>query len=180
MTRYFQQGPHLTCFRYRLTGLKGLPLAPYLAPGSMPSEPSGSCPPPPQCPYTQLKQFYWMDFASVLPPLLLGPGRPQGNAGSSPGRLVCNELDAGRRGRLSTVLHGYLPSSLRRRVRVTGHDAAKHWSRFEGCLYDRVLLDAPCSSERHVVQQALAAGGQVAASSWSVERCRMLADLQLK
>eukprot|EP00775_Hariotina_reticulata_P005229 gene5229-5465_t len=61
-----------------------------------------------------------------------------------------------------------------------GHDAAKHWSRFEGCLYDRVLLDAPCSSERHVVQQMLAAGGQVAASSWSVERCRMLADLQLK
>lgn len=31
-----------------------------------------------------------------------------------------------------------------------------------------------------MVQQALAAGGQVTASSWSVERCRMLADLQLK
>lgn len=48
---------------------------------------------------------------------------------STPGRLVCNELDPVRRQRLSGVLATYLPGSLRRRVRVTGHDAAHHWAR---------------------------------------------------
>jgi hypothetical protein len=52
--------------------------------------------------------------------------------------------------------------------------------RFEGGLYDRVLLDAPCSSERHVVQAALEAGGVVSSSSWSKEHCSNLAALQLK
>jgi hypothetical protein len=235
-------------------------------------EPPTSYPPPPSCPYTQLKQFYWLDFASVLPPLLLGvqphhvvldmcaaPGgkslvlamqlllgqtltgteaaiddgtggvsrnvsdivsdtadgqvsnsgvvgasgpsaaemggqqgvltsemlqqllgeaaaaaaaadddddgqqqqqqqpATHGPAGtndqadgeedseqeeerdwppavssskcSSIGRLVCNELDPVRRQRLSAVLATYIPGSLRRRVRVTGNDGAKHWAR---------------------------------------------------
>lgn len=48
---------------------------------------------------------------------------------STPGRLVCNELHPVRRQRLSGVLATYLPGSLRRRVRVTGHDAAHHWAR---------------------------------------------------
>lgn len=52
--------------------------------------------------------------------------------------------------------------------------------RFEGGLYDRVLLDAPCSSERHVVAAALEAGGVVSSSSWSREQCANLAALQLK
>lgn len=283
-------------------------------------QPPDSYPPPPDCPYTQLRQFYWMDFASVLPPLLLAPQphhavlemcaapggmslvlaqqllkgvpaqQPQQSsagavglstglleqlalqeqqqqplqdqdheqpqqqpeleqerlaeapqldsvqqptevhvAGSStseqqqqqqapaadaedrpsssdagsdgeddaatgstpssagyasgaqqPGRLVCNEMDPNRRQRLSAVLAAYLPGSLRRRVRCTGQDAAKHWATFEAGMYDRVLLDAPCSSERHVVQQAVQAGGVVPASSWSKERCQQLAAQQLK
>lgn len=52
--------------------------------------------------------------------------------------------------------------------------------RFEAGLYDRVLLDAPCSSERHVVQAALEAGGVVSSSSWSRAQCSNLAALQLK
>jgi 16S rRNA C967 or C1407 C5-methylase (RsmB/RsmF family) len=47
-------------------------------------------------------------------------------------------------------------------------------------LYDRVLLDAPCSSERHVVQAALEAGGVVSSGSWSKAHCSNLAALQLK
>jgi 16S rRNA C967 or C1407 C5-methylase (RsmB/RsmF family) len=97
-----------------------------------------------------------------------------------PGRLVCNELDPIRRQRLAGVLAAYLPGSLRRRVRLTGHDASKHWATFEAGMYDRVLLDAPCSSERHVVQQAVQGGGVVSASSWSKEHCKQLAALQLK
>jgi hypothetical protein len=97
-----------------------------------------------------------------------------------PGRLICNELDPIRRQRLAGVLAAYLPGSLRRRVRLTGQDASKHWATFEAGMYDRVLLDAPCSSERHVVQQAVQGGGVVPASSWSKEHCKQLAALQLK
>jgi hypothetical protein len=43
-----------------------------------------------------------------------------------------------------------------------------------------VLLDAPCSSERHVVAAALEASGVVSSSSWSREQCEKLAALQLK
>ena len=54
---------------------------------------------------------------------------PAAPTSSTAGRLVCNELDPVRRGRLSGVLASYIPGSSRRRVRVTGHDAAKHWAR---------------------------------------------------
>ncbi len=96
------------------------------------------------------------------------------------GLLVCNELDAARRSRLAAMLSQHIPGALRRRVRVDGHDAAQHWAVYEAGLYDRVLVDAPCSSERHVVAAATAAGGVVAASSWSMERCAQLAALQLR
>jgi hypothetical protein len=105
-------------------------------------------------------------------------GRTSGT--QQPGRLVCNELDPIRRQRLGSVLAAYLPGSLRRRVRLTGHDASKHWATFEAGMYDRVLLDAPCSSERHVVQQAVQGGGAVPGSSWSKEHCKQLAAQQLK
>jgi hypothetical protein len=42
---------------------------------------------------------------------------------------VLNELDPSRRSRLSGLLAAHVPGSLRRHVRLTGHDAAKHWSR---------------------------------------------------
>jgi hypothetical protein len=105
-------------------------------------------------------------------------GRASGT--QQPGRLVCNELDPMRRQRLGSIIAAYLPSSLRRRVRLTGHDACKHWATFEAGMYDRVLLDAPCSSERHVVQQAVQGGGAVPGSSWSKEQCKQLAAVQLK
>jgi hypothetical protein len=111
-----------------------------------------------------------------------GTAAPCGHTSGTqqPGRLVCNELDLIRRQRLGSVLAAYLPGSLRRRVRLTGHDASKHWATFEAGMYDRVLLDAPCSSERHVVQQAVQGGGAVPGSSWSKEHCKQLAAQQLK
>jgi 16S rRNA C967 or C1407 C5-methylase (RsmB/RsmF family) len=91
---------------------------------------------------------------------------------------VCNEVDPGRRSRLQSVLLQYLPATARRRVRVTGHDAVKHFSTFDGGLYDRVLLDAPCSSDRHVVAAALEGAGVIAGTSWSLARVQQLAKLQ--
>ncbi|KAL6751043.1 S-adenosyl-L-methionine-dependent methyltransferase [Haematococcus lacustris] len=116
--------------------------------------------------------------------------------------LVANEPDPGRRARLARVLQEQLPCALLNHpslqpglpalhegaatgpagVRLLGQEGDKYFARgHEQEAYDRVLLDVPCSSERHVVQQALAAArGQVSASQWSVAGCRALAGLQLQ
>ena len=87
------------------------------------------------------------------------------------GELVSNELSAARRGRLKQTIADYLPAEVRERVRVTGHDATR-WSLHERDAYDAILLDAPCSSEAHLVRQpALLA-------DWSPARSRQLAMRQ--
>lgn len=87
------------------------------------------------------------------------------------GELVANELSAARRGRLKQTIADYLPERVRERVRVTGHDATR-WSLHERDAYDAILLDAPCSSEAHLVRQP----GLL--SDWSPARSRQLAMRQ--
>ncbi|MEI6388133.1 MAG: hypothetical protein WCQ50_16010, partial [Spirochaetota bacterium] len=65
-------------------------------------------------------------------------------------RLVANELSSDRRRRLSLVLDRHLEPGLRARVHVAGEDAAAMCRRNEG-RFSAILLDAPCSSERHVL-----------------------------
>jgi len=69
------------------------------------------------------------------------------------GSLVSNDRSPDRRGRLRRVLDEHLPEAYRSTVQVTGHDATR-WGLVEQNRYDRILLDAPCSSERHVLQSA--------------------------
>jgi len=84
-------------------------------------------------------------------------------------RLLCNELSRERRRRLISVLDEHLGEEKRRRVNVSGFDAAKtggkksEWDRF-----DAILLDAPCSSERHVIQSPKAL------AEWKPARPRQL------
>ena len=85
--------------------------------------------------------------------------------------LVANELSAARRRRLVAVLDGHLPEEKRRQVRVTGFDGAR-WSRYERECFDRILLDAPCSSERHVMADAKSL------AQWSPARVKSLAARQ--
>ena len=66
------------------------------------------------------------------------------------GRLTCNELSDRRRGRLRGVLGDYLPEAILARTNVTGHDGTR-WCLHETEAYDRILLDAPCSGERHLI-----------------------------
>jgi 16S rRNA C967 or C1407 C5-methylase (RsmB/RsmF family) len=89
----------------------------------------------------------------------LGPG----------GSLTSNERSADRRRRLRRVLDEHLPAEVRRRVRVTGHDAAR-WGLHEKDAYDMVLLDAPCSSERRLIHNPRHL------DSWSPARIRHLAQ----
>lgn len=88
-------------------------------------------------------------------------------------RLIANELSGERRRRLVNVLDEHLEEEVRRRVAVSGFDAGEaggrrgEWERF-----DAVLLDAPCSSERHVIQSAKAL------AEWTPARPRSLSRRQ--
>lgn len=64
--------------------------------------------------------------------------------------LVCNELSADRRRRLKAVLDSCLPPDIRSRVYILGADASSLCLRRQAA-FNAILLDAPCSSERHVL-----------------------------
>lgn len=83
-------------------------------------------------------------------------------------RIEANELSSERRRRLRDVLNGQLPEATRARVSVTGYDAAR-LCRIRKNRYDAILLDAPCSSERHVLNSPRML------SEWTRARTRQLA-----
>ncbi len=84
-------------------------------------------------------------------------------------RLVANERSSARRARLHRVLDEHLSDSVRGRVEVTAHDATR-WGLYERDVYDKVLVDVPCSSERHVIND------DAALADWSISRSRRLAS----
>ncbi len=88
-------------------------------------------------------------------------------------RLLSNELSSDRRRRLSNVLDEHLPAGLRQNVTVSGFDAAAAGGRpGEHGRFGAVLLDAPCSSERHVLRDA------AALAAWSPARIKFLSRRQ--
>ena len=86
-------------------------------------------------------------------------------------QITANELSRARRMRLSKVLEEHLPSEQRERITVTGFDAAV-LPRLQTECYDRILLDAPCSSERHVL------GDPQYVNAWTAARVKNLAYRQ--
>jgi 16S rRNA C967 or C1407 C5-methylase (RsmB/RsmF family) len=66
------------------------------------------------------------------------------------GSLTSNDRSPDRRARLHRVIEDHLPAVWRANIRVTGHDATR-WGLAQPGRYDRILLDAPCSSERHLI-----------------------------
>ena len=87
--------------------------------------------------------------------------------------LLSNELSNERRRRLSDVLDKHLSADIRSRVKVTGFNAAKAAGRkSEQKRFAAILLDAPCSSERHVMQN------KTALEKWTPARPRFLAQRQ--
>lgn len=108
---------------------------------------------------------YYIDKASLFPVKALDifPGQnildmcaaPGGKtllialANGESGAITANDRSASRRKRLISVLDVSLPPDLRKTVKITSHDASL-WGVYEKNIYDRILLDAPCSSERHV------------------------------
>jgi 16S rRNA C967 or C1407 C5-methylase (RsmB/RsmF family) len=128
----------------------------------------------PFCPVSKLKLFYPLDLASLYPVQRLldmthkGMNSIEikiGDLCSAPGgkalyflfhapdkvRYVANELSAPRRKRLQDNFKSYLPSAQLDNIEITSFDA-KSWCTRDLEIFDFILLDAPCSSERHYLQ----------------------------
>lgn len=85
--------------------------------------------------------------------------------------LVCNERSHERMMRLVRVVDEHMDKETRSRVSVACADGAKLCLKQTEC-YDRILLDAPCSSERHVISS------ETHLAKWSPSRTKTLAVAQ--
>ncbi|XP_072513361.1 tRNA (cytosine(34)-C(5))-methyltransferase, mitochondrial isoform X2 [Salminus brasiliensis] len=109
-----------------------------------------------------LKQYYLLNAASLLPVLALGVkdgekvldlcSAPGGKAlallqTANPGLLHCNEVDESRYEWLLKTLESYIPPSVRETVTVTNVDG-RTIGGSQPDMYDKVLVDAPCSNDR--------------------------------
>ncbi len=130
---------------------------------------------------------YTLDSASIEAAKALGvrPGERVLDACAAPGgktlvllealegrgELVANELSASRRFRLKQVIEDHVPARFQNLVTVTAFDANRFGLKKEG-YFDRVLLDAPCSSEAHLLAEDSEQSG------WKESRTRQLAMRQ--
>ena len=87
------------------------------------------------------------------------------------GKLVSNDRSADRRERMRRAIETTVCDEWRKNSIITGHDSSK-WGLYEKDIYDAILLDAPCSSERHVIQS------KEHFAAWSPSRPKRLQALQ--
>ncbi|XP_028284418.1 5-cytosine rRNA methyltransferase NSUN4 [Parambassis ranga] len=113
--------------------------------------------------------YYLMDAASLLPCLALDvqEGHTVLDLCAAPGgktlalhqmqivRFLCvNDTSVSRTLRLKRVLHSYTPKELLtvEKLRITSFDGTK-WGEIESNTFDRVLVDVPCTTDRHSVME---------------------------
>lgn len=118
---------------------------------------------------TQVLNYYLMDGASVLPVLALDlqPGSRMLDICSAPGGkslialqtlypdfLRCNDLSISRTNRIFTVMKQYLYDFQERWLDpgkiVVSHEDGRY---LQGAGFDRVLVDVPCTTDRHSVRE---------------------------
>jgi 16S rRNA C967 or C1407 C5-methylase (RsmB/RsmF family) len=85
--------------------------------------------------------------------------------------LVLNEFSSGRRERLTKVVQQYIPRSIRDQVWVKGKDGARFGLEVK-THFDAILLDAPCSGERHLLEN------EKELAAWKLQRSKGLAQKQ--
>ncbi len=158
-------------------------LNPYLKNNPHPIKMDSTYPAPQKI--DDLMNYYFLDFASTLPVKALDIknddqvidlcAAPGGKSlmimGENPKSLICNDLSHDRLQRLKKIMQDYLPEDIQKKITYTKRDASL-WGTFEKEIYDKTLLDAPCSSERHFLQRPNEL------TDWSEGRTKRLAKLQ--
>ncbi|CDI85984.1 hypothetical protein, conserved [Eimeria praecox] len=93
------------------------------------------------------------------------------------GLLVCNDISRDRLARLQNTLNKFLPpySTAGQRLQLSCADICKGGAFERFAPYDRILLDAPCSSDRHLLHK-----GGSALVNWSQSTPKAHAERQLK
>ncbi|XP_038128040.1 5-methylcytosine rRNA methyltransferase NSUN4 [Cyprinodon tularosa] len=116
-----------------------------------------------------LLSYYLMDAASVLPSLALDVqanhtvldlcAAPGGKAlallQTQSARFLClNDSSVSQTSRLKRVLHSYAPKELLTddKLRITSVDGTM-WGEIERNSFDRVLVDVPCTTDRHSLME---------------------------
>jgi 5-methylcytosine rRNA methyltransferase NSUN4 len=87
------------------------------------------------------------------------------------GVLWSNEVSANRREKLINVIRDYVPEKIRPQVFVKGKDGLQYGLKHPE-TFDKILIDAPCSGERHLILSSKDM------EKWSVKRSKRLAGLQ--
>ncbi|XP_026885800.2 5-methylcytosine rRNA methyltransferase NSUN4 [Electrophorus electricus] len=110
--------------------------------------------------------YYLLDAASVLPVLALDvqPGHTVLDLCAGPGGktlailqsqavrfLWANDLAGSRTARLRRTLQSYLPKEILRIIHITSFDG-RNWRNMD-CTFDRVLVDVPCTTDRHSLME---------------------------
>ncbi|KAJ3361299.1 NOL1/NOP2/Sun domain member 3 [Allomyces javanicus] len=142
-----------------------------------------------------LWSYYCMDLASMMAVEALGvqkdddvldmcaaPGGKSlnvmyrlftpGDSTAPRGSLTANEPSSDRRLRLRDVLHSHVPKSVHAQLNVTAMDGAAFARGHR--RFTKVLIDAPCSSERHVLRDT------AELAKWTPARAKSAAKRQEK
>ncbi|XP_035189105.1 5-methylcytosine rRNA methyltransferase NSUN4 [Oxyura jamaicensis] len=114
-----------------------------------------------------LLSYYLMDAASLLPVLALNVqpddfvldlcAAPGGKTlallqTGACGHLAANDVSISRTKRLYQMLNSYVPKNVRETVSVTSYDG-RDWAELEGGTFHKVLVDVPCTTDRHSVME---------------------------
>ncbi|MCP5464238.1 MAG: hypothetical protein H7A33_04345 [Deltaproteobacteria bacterium] len=136
---------------------------------------------------SDLNPIYSMDEASLYPVLALQLcsdhqvldlcAAPGGKSllileqTRAPQCLTLNEVSRSRFFKLRRVLKEYVPASILDKVTLTNFDGSRY-GLHQAEVFDRILVDAPCSGERHVLHD------DKELSKWSASRSKSLAKRQ--
>lgn len=86
-------------------------------------------------------------------------------------KMICNEISLSRRKRLEKVISTIEDRDIASCIKITPYDATQ-FGLYRPCSFTKILLDAPCSSEAHVLSSTHHY------NIWSPHRIKMCAQKQ--
>ena len=90
---------------------------------------------------------------------------------SKGGELWANEISQARRVKLKSVIKKHVPLDRQNLIYIKGRDATQYGIKFPN-TFDKILVDAPCSGERHLLHSP------TELAKWSSKRTKRLAQTQ--